>query len=103
MRATIEGVEIEGSPEEIASLLRSIRDHSRPPEAAAPAISAAPEEIDADDDQGITTQFAYRTLRRIPLSTSQRALFGVLKRAYPKWTLASEIQRQMSWSGTQLG
>ncbi|MET1111548.1 MAG: hypothetical protein ABWX67_08505 [Allosphingosinicella sp.] len=104
MRATIEGVEIEGTPEEIAALLRSIRGHSRPPAtAAAPAMVVAPEETEADDEQGITTQFAYRTLRRIPLSTSQRALFRLLKRAHPEWTLASEIQRQMSWSGTQLG
>ncbi|MBV9932153.1 MAG: hypothetical protein JO013_14585 [Alphaproteobacteria bacterium] len=104
MRATIEGVEIEGTPEEIAILLRSIRGDSRGPETvAAPAISAAPEEAEADDEHGITSKFAYRTLRRIPLSASQRALFSVLKQAYPDWTLASEIQRQLSWTGTQLG
>jgi hypothetical protein len=104
MRATIEGVEIEGTPEEIAALLRSIRGHSRLSEAAvAPATSAVPGEPEVDDEKDITTQFAYRTLRRIPLSAFQKALFSVLRRAYPDWTLASEIQKQMSWSGTQLG
>jgi hypothetical protein len=104
MRATIEGVLIEGTPEEIAILLRSMRDSNSPSRTVvAPIEAGTAQEPETDSEEGITTQFAYRTLRRIPLSVSQKALFGLLKSAHPDWVLASEILRQMSWTGTQLG
>jgi hypothetical protein len=104
MRATIDGVEIEGTPAEIAELLASLRVTSGAQNLDAPEPAATnPVDPDEGDEQVVTSQFAYRALRRIPLSASQRALFLALKAKHPKWTLASEIQEKMSWSGTQLG
>jgi hypothetical protein len=101
MRAFIQGIEIEGTPQEIAALLKSIRpDGYR--KIADPEFSQAPAVSDGDEE-GITTEFAYRTLRRIPLSAYQKELLLALKGAYPDWILASTIQQKMSWSGTQLG
>jgi hypothetical protein len=103
MRATIEGIEIEGTPSEIADLLASIRLSNNARETGSPKATTT-DQIDDDEPEGvITAKFAYRTLRRIPLSPAQKALFLELKKAHPNWILASEIQEKMSWTGTQLG
>ena len=98
MRATIEGIEIEGTPEEIAQFLATIRGVK-----PRPFTSSDDETIVEVDEDRITEQFAYRTLRRIPLSTAQNKLLRALKTAHPKWLRSSELQKALDWSPTQLG
>lgn len=102
MRAVVDGVEIEGTAAEIAELLATLRDRDSAQRTTI-GIGFEGREIEDPEDEEITAQFAYRTLKRLPLSQYQRALLFKLKQAYPAWTLASEIAGEFDWSGTQLG
>ena len=104
MRAVVEGIEIEGTPAEIADLLKSMRTPVRPTDEGPEEVANGEVQPENDDeDSAITEKFAYRTLKRIPLSVSQKALLLALRRASPSWVLASALQNQFEWSGTQLG
>ncbi|MBL43318.1 MAG: hypothetical protein CMN71_00970 [Sphingomonadaceae bacterium] len=98
MRATVNGIEVEGTPSEIAELLDAMGKSS----GGDPAQPQSDTQPDGDEVE-ITEQFAYRTLKRIPLSSFQKSLLKSLRRAHPEWLLASEISRQHGWTGTQLG
>lgn len=99
MRATIEGVEIEGSPEEIAAVLTALRV----PQARTSDSAKAAVESDPESGNAITEEFAYRAIRRLPLSSLQRSLLLSLKKANPKWMLASELRDALDTSPTSLG
>jgi predicted transcriptional regulator with HTH domain len=99
MRATIDGVEIEGSPEEIAAVLTALRD----PASVKSDSAKAAVESDPEDGNPITEDFAYRAIRRLPLSRLQRGLLLSLKKAHPKWVLASELQTALDTGPTSLG
>ena len=103
MKTTIDGIQIEGTPTEIAELIATMR-LSASKRAATPAPSKLEDEHIATVEQDvITEQFAYRALRRIPLSTAQKALLQTLKRASPKWVHSSAIQEALNCSPTSLG
>lgn len=99
MRATIDGVEIEGSPEEIAAVLTALRGSGSYKSDSAKAA------VESDPDRGnpITEEFAYRAIRRLPLSKLQKGLLVSLKNAHPKWMLASELQGALDISPISLG
>jgi len=99
MRATIDGVEIEGSPEEIAAILTALR------ETASKRSDSAKVAVDGDVATGnaITEEFAYRAIRRLPLSSAQKNLLLTLKKAYPEWTLSSQLQRVLNAGPTSVG
>lgn len=99
MRVTINGFEVEGTPEEVAALIRA---HG----SAAPSDEpAGKDEPDArfDDERFASEKIAYRALRRRPLSAAQRILFRTLLDAYPGWVSASQLQAATSYSPNQLG
>lgn len=104
MKAVVKGIEIEGTPAEIAELLNSI-------ESTALQLSAlqTPPEVnqdrpdDLDGESSITADLAYRILKRIPLSDMQKAFLLTVRAEHPDWVRASKIQSEQSWSGTQLG
>jgi predicted transcriptional regulator with HTH domain len=105
MRATFDGIEIEGTPDEIAKFVTSIRS-VRLGYLARPSVEGEGEAPSPDEDDaevGITEQFAYRTLRRLPLSKFQKDLLISLKDAHPGWKLSSELQEALNCSPTQLG
>ena len=102
MRATIDGIEIEGTPEEVAAVISAIR--GLPPMATNPQMPKSPQTpIQSDDDEGITERFAYRTIKRIPISDAQKKLLQALKNAHPKWMRSSEVQGALGWTPNQLG
>ncbi len=100
MRVTIRGFEVEGTPEEVAALIRAQASEA-PDRAPSPPEEA--EEAVADDERFASEKIAYRALRRRPLSSAQRVLFRTLLNAYPGWVSASELQAATSYSPNQLG
>ncbi|MEZ5742846.1 MAG: hypothetical protein R3D89_03685 [Sphingomonadaceae bacterium] len=105
MRATVDGIEIEGTPEEIAEFVATIRSQRTPPvsvEDRNSEISNNTSSLEATDG-GITEKFAYRTLRRLPLSAFQKELLKTLRDAHPGWVLSSNLQTALDCSPTQLG
>jgi hypothetical protein len=100
MRVTIDGFEVEGTPEEIAALIRAQgRAHS----ASAETKSALEEQLTGDDERFASEKIAYRALRRRPLSVAQRSLFRSLSSAYPNWVSASQLQASTGYNPNQLG
>lgn len=99
MRATIDGIEIEGTPEEVARFVAEFRGDKSPD---APSGDRKGESADNDDGE-ITEQFAYRTLRRLPLSKAQKRLLITLRNAYPTWMLSSQLQTALDCTPMQIG
>jgi hypothetical protein len=100
MRVTIDGFEVEGTPEEIASLIRA---QGRTPSASASVNILDDETCKSDDERFASEKIAYRALRRRPLSVAQRALFRSLLTAYPNWVSASSLQDSTGYNPNQLG
>lgn len=100
MRAIFDGIEIEGTPAEVAEFVRSMKIDPDSSNADAKVVHSQIPEAEASN---ITENFAYRVLKRRPLSSNQRQLLAALKEANDDWTLASEITRRFDWDGTQLG
>lgn len=99
MRATVDGIEIEGTPEEIASVLATLRQPAiRKSDSAKAAVENEPE-----SGNRIPEDFAYRAIRRLPLSKAQKSLLKTLKEASPKWTLSSELQKALNAGPTSVG
>ncbi len=102
MRAVIQGIEVEGTPQEIAQFIETLGIAGK----AGAELAVAPSNTDSaasEDEEGITADFAYRTLRRLPLSQMQKSLLLSLRHTYPEWVCASAIQSEMGWTGTQFG
>jgi hypothetical protein len=101
MRATVDGVELEGTPEEIAAFLnaRGAGPH-QPIIASPPALGPSSND---DDERFASEKIAFRTLKRRPLSSSQRELFKTLSKAYPNWVSASALQDALGHTANQLG
>ncbi|WP_326913427.1 hypothetical protein [Sphingopyxis chilensis] len=100
MRITINGFEVEGTPDEIAALIRA---QGQAPTAEASPKSLLIESNDDDDERFASEKIAYRALRRRPLSVAQRSLFRSLLDAYPEWVSASDLQTATSYNPNQLG
>jgi hypothetical protein len=100
MKATVEGVEIEGTPSEIAEFIAIAKSQDIGVSAIAP--EAGPEQADLDDNP-ISQRFAYRALRRLPLSDAQKGLLRALRNRLPNWMLSSELKAELNCSATQLG
>jgi hypothetical protein len=100
MRATFEGMEVEGTPEEIAKFYAAMR----PARHDLSSTSNINEKLSVEKPEGgIPEAFAYRALRRLPLSAAQKSLLKVLRDAHPNWVLSSELQAEMKCSPTSLG
>jgi predicted transcriptional regulator with HTH domain len=102
VRAIVDGIEIEGTPDEIAAFVSAIRDQ-KPIAADTEALKNIENKLETDDDGGITERFAYRTIKRIPISESQKSLLQALRSTHPKWIRSSELQKALGWNPNQLG
>ena len=90
----------EGSPEEIAKIVRAIQlDASNFVSASAsekPLVSTTDESGDSDTDPNgptkfVTTEFARRMLSRRRLSEKQKIVFKTLADAHPDWVSRDEL------------
>jgi predicted transcriptional regulator with HTH domain len=99
VRAVINGIEVEGSPEEIARFVAAVGN----PTFSKHVADDEAREVEASEEFGITENFAYRALKRLPLSNAQKSLLGILKKAHPEWVSSSELQRLLKCPPTSLG
>ncbi len=99
MRVTINGFEVEGTPEEVAALIRA---HGTVASAKEPAEREKAAVV-GDDERFASEKVAFRALRRRPLSSAQRILFRTLLDAYPEWVSASKLQATTGYGPNQLG
>lgn len=100
MRAVVEGIEIEGTPAEVAEFVRSLKVHAKATEAPSGDDQLPKEQSEYPE---INEKFAYRVLRRRPLSANQMHLLSALKEARGNWVCASELKARFAWDGPQLG
>lgn len=95
MKAKIGSVEVEGTAEEIAELLRTMGigggDRLSGP-------NLKPEQVRYPDES-----VAYDVLSRRPLSSLSKQLLQILQREYPGWSSAADLQREMNLTAMQLG
>jgi hypothetical protein len=96
MKAVIEGMQVEGTPTEIAELHRALRGTD---------LAHAPLESN-QNQQGasgeITEAFAMRVLQRKPLSEAQQKILSKLAAKHPTWTSFEELQIATGYSKAQL-
>jgi len=103
VRATIDGIDVEGTPEELARFHAAIRSGRDDNAADTRREMQGISEAGTIESHGISEEFAYRVLRRLPLSKAQKSLLHTLKGAHPAWLLSSEIQSALACSPTSLG
>ena len=102
MRATVEGVEIEGTPEEIAAFLRAQRQTQLFRKLV--GLGDTPDDEDSSDNERFASErIAYRALRRRPLSSNQQKLFKHLSASHPSWETATSLQQALGLTPNQLG
>lgn len=94
MRATIEGIEVEGTPAEVAAFARDLRSGSKPIQ-----VPSDPHQ----DTKFVSEDFAFRVLRRRPLSNETSKMLQMLVKATPKWTAAKGLEKALDYSRSQLG
>src|SRR5687768_15219542 len=94
MKARFGSVEVEGTPEEIAELMRFLPSQN--------ATAANQEQPTASGRQFVSEEVAFRTLKRRALLDKQRAVLAKLKADYPSWTLAKDLQKVTKYNRNQL-
>ena len=95
MKAKIGNIEVEGTPDEIATLL------SRMPLAAYP-VTQDPAQTPRSGRTFVSEEVAFRALKRRPLSDQQGAVLTKLKASYPDWTSAKDLQKVTDYTRNQL-
>lgn len=95
MKAKIGNVEVEGTPDEIAELLR------RMPLASFP-VAPARDQPSSAGRHYVSEEVAFRVLKRRPLSGEQKTVLSSLKANYPAWTLAKDLQKATGYNRNQL-
>jgi hypothetical protein len=93
MKATMNGVEIEGTPEEVAALLRSM---------APSGVGQSSDSHPTVPVNQLTEDVAFRALKRRPLSDEQATLLSLLRRNHPNWTSAKDLQKATKYNPNQL-
>jgi hypothetical protein len=100
MRAVVDGIEIEGTPAEVAEFVRSLKGRTEATDVSLGKEQSFTEEIESSE---INEKFAYRVLKRRPLSANQVQLLSFLNEAQGNWVLASELKEKFGWDGPTLG
>ena len=93
IKAKIHGVEVEGDVEDIAALILKLQGGG-----VTGAESIAP----TPNHKFVSSEVAFKALRRRSLSLEQEAVLRTLKRNHPSWTTAEELQRVTSYTPSQL-
>lgn len=103
MRATINGIQVEGTPEEVATFIRLQKksDTLMVPNTGSDVKSSTEE--DSEDYRFASEKIAYRALSRRSLSSAQRKLFKALLNQYPEWTTSTNLQEATKYNPNQLG
>jgi hypothetical protein len=103
MKAKLGEIEFEGTPEEIAAMIRSLelgwtgkvlnkRDFLQPIPQIAPA----------SDNEFVSEEVAFKAIKRRPLSSNQAILLACLLKKKGDWAPAIELQQALQYSPSQL-
>lgn len=97
MKAVIDGMEVEGSPAEIAELHKALRGP-----AVDGVVGYSISTVSNHDKSPMTEAFAMRVLQRKPLSDAQRKILSKLASKHPNWTSFEELQDATGYTSAQL-
>jgi hypothetical protein len=100
MRAIVDGVTVEGTPGEIAELLKALKP-DRTSSAPSKAFSANVGIGGIDRHPYLNEDTAFRALKRRPLSKEQKVFFTELAKRYPEWALSTDLQNATGYSKAQ--
>ncbi|MEA3053316.1 MAG: hypothetical protein QOG72_2219 [Sphingomonadales bacterium] len=95
MKAKIGSIEVEGTPDEIATLLQRINFEGR-------SAGLPPEPPATAGRHYVSEEVAFRALKRRSLSVPQGLVLSKLKADYPAWTLAKDLQTITGYNRNQL-
>lgn len=94
MKATIGNIQIEGTREEIEALVRSLL-----PDLTNHRANNFPTRTFGTD---MTEEFAFRVLKRRPLSAQTTVILSLLLKQYPNWTPATDLMKAVNYTPSQL-
>ena len=97
MKARINGIDVEGTLDEIASLLRQFGSAVA---SNGPAVAGA--DVPSGRQSSMDEDFAFRVLKRRPLSREQTLVLSLLRRNHPSWTTAFDLQKATKYNPNQL-
>lgn len=92
MRAIVQGIEVEGTPEEIAQLKALLEATEKSPKTS--STSGAKRFVPAE--------LMFRMIKRRSISNPQRNLLIALRDNHPNWTSAKELQKATGYNANQL-
>jgi hypothetical protein len=95
VKAKIGDAEVEGTPAEIAELLRSLSTTLTP-------VTPASQRPNSFGKTFVDENVAFKVLKRRSLSLEQQAVLRTLAKNHPNWTLATELQRVTKYTPNQL-
>lgn len=93
MKAKIHGVEVEGDVDDIAALILKLQVNTVPLTDEFPT---------GPNQKFVSPEVAFRAIRRRSLSVDQETILRTLKRNHPNWTTATELQKALGYSPSQL-
>ena len=101
MKAKIGDLEVDGTPDEIANLVKALE---RGPLSAFRSMVArdvlSPKENKTEPF--ISEEIAFRVIKRRPLSKEQSAMLSILRKAGDDWVSAKSLHNALSYSPSQL-
>jgi hypothetical protein len=100
MRATVDGISVEGTPREIAELLKALKA-GRPSLSETKMPNGNAEISSVDRHPYLNEDTAFRALKRRPLSQEQKTFLSELAKRHPEWTLSTELQKMTEYSKAQ--
>lgn len=99
MKARLGDIEVEGTVEEVASLIRSLQGSAI---GGGDTREGAVAPIPASSRKYVAEDIAFKVLKRRSLSREQIAMLKALKTNHPGWTTATELQRVTRYKPAQL-
>jgi hypothetical protein len=95
MKAKIGNVEIEGTPEEVATLLRTLRwDIS--------TIAHEHDNKSQPQPRYVSSEIAFKAIKRRPLSSEQTTILKMLNQKHPDWASSKDLQEATNFNANQL-
>ena len=94
MKAKIGSIEVDGTPEEIAALIRELP--------MGMSIATQPHSSAVPERKFVSEEVAFKVLKRRPLSIEQSAALSLMRKNHPNWTLAFDLQKATNYAPNQL-
>jgi len=103
MKAKFGQIEVEGTVEEIALLIRQLNNSIDVATSGRDLPNAVNDKSPSSAGKFVSEEIAFQILKRRPLSSEQKHLLKLLREHEANWTTAIEIQEALGYSRSQLG